>query len=1030
MSNIIEIGKYIIRFDTIEFIEILSNKNDLQTIINNHELNLKLFTFIIQSLFQQKEDKEYFSNSSESALNYLLNLNYPISTIDLFLCHSNNYYKIFTYIRSFLSGYKINSDKKYIRQHKVLIVFLKLMIKFMNIEKFYHELVSNIVIKISIELLKQVKDNLEMVGSEENLLEIFDYLIVFMFRFSVKSSIYLFEESFSLIKISESIINSFTVNKCKYSYLSIFYSFLSICNCLVDFRLFRYFQSKINRQLLQIGQKFIVGIFEKENYKIIYNDTAIEDFEYNKFINLFEIILSLKRFTYAIFLHDLCLLEFIDKEIENKIQDIFNKNFDELKDDKTLFDFYKNFERRIQIDFDLEKDSKKPENKTEDNTMMIKKERSITNEESIYYYLENINNDRQAFKDFIKELLIGLNENCFKIEIFYQENDYLDKIVWLYESYKDDIKINELLEFLLLKIYLRKNTKNLDKSKRLYFEVSGLVKKSENYLVTGYFLKKFDENLIKQLVKSIHFKLSNIEEDKLFNLNSFEIYEYLVFLLDSNLSDDLIKFLNTEFYDKKCFDLIMNDLEYKYGLFKKGEKKIEFLYDFKTTFKLALAWITKYDLIEDENSKRLRNFLATFELPESSSLSFETILDNLKECIQPKVSKTLKKKNKILETKGDALQILEETLVRFKNLINDIEKNYKEITNCFSHVLVNYKYLNEESVVKIMKSGINKDLFYLIKFYFENLKITKFKILLTQILCLLEIFTDFKFYDIYSDKSDYNLDVLDLLIDYIIINDGFYGLTNLQFQLFTHLLYKLTKCENKIEIIRVKFKKFNLYYDFLKNIKLYKNYDCLNSILMLISNLIYESNYKELFSHAITYLKDYTNLFFYSIYEAIYVTKKIQINGKFEYILLPQRIDYIETSCDLSLAITNLAKTIELSKLPRRYLCSICLDDTDYLNMFFLLIQKSFDDYERLAGLHMLWLLLGITDQRIVTKVKSELSLILKQWNSNHSCFEIRSFSGSILWLISDKRTINDKNECYANNELNLKYSVQESSFY
>ena len=1046
-EQVIETRTSLIKFDTPEFVNFL---NDYDEATYNEELGSQFFTFIINSLYNEQSDKDFYSNSSEAALNYLLHLRCSISDIHQYLSKSNNYFKLFSYIRRFLNGYKMNHEKDSFK-HKVLIIILKILIKFLRIKKFYYDLVNNVIIRNAIDLLKQIKDNFEMKKlNTQNSLETFEYLCVFIHKFLTKSNIHMSEECLSSVKISFSIIDNFKKEKFKYSASIVLSSLLSISSGIVDFRAFRYFQSNADTQLIdvfiQLLQSLVIGAFKNgsQDYEIIVDaHLNNQNYEYNKCFNLLEIIISFQRFVHAINSHDSSWdLKVKFEEINEKIEKILSENIECLRKDVNLFEFFNDFKRLIQIDFDSDKDLKT--NVSEISTLMqvdkilekIRREKAIENKQEFYNLFEKTRNSKNLCTEFLKEMIFGLNKSYKNIEILYEkreEVDFIDKLIFFHKELKETNELKKLTEFLLLKIYLRKRTQDADKKLILFCKIKNEVNKSENILVKKFFTFEFDDLLIKELVKQAYLRLLNIETEELFTLNSFETYEYFIFIFESNTNENLFKSLRVEINDKKCIDLVLNDLESKYDSYmNKNVKKIEYLYVFRAVLKLTLTWLIKFNIkIQGDHTKRFIKFLASFELPQSSELIFEDFVVELKQYLSQTNEKVQMVNNKCLEeTEEEAIKKFDANLNILKSAIENVGENYEKISYCLNALLAKAKYLNEENIRVLDDCEINKILFYLIQFYFEYSKQNQnLNSLLENIFFLLEILAKIKAYNINSFKNADNSDLLDILISNILIEYGFYSVSGLHVKLFFHLLYALSTTEASIEIVKVKFKIFNVYFDILRNIKQLKNFNCLNLIFMVVSNLIDESVCSELITrnNFHIYSKEFIYLFLHSIHNALYSTKKVRKNGKLEYVLMEFTSDYIETSCDLSVAITSLATFIEINQLFKRQLCIMCIEDRDLFNMFTLLIQLSLNDDEILAGLHILWLLLGQHNKIIDRMIKKEVFLLnlLKQWNENHNYFEIKNFSGSILWLL--KNLSDDEQEVNIIDDRNLKYSIEES---
>ena len=629
---------------------------------------------------------------------------------------------------------------------------------------------------------------------------------------------------------------------------------------------------------------------------------------------------------------------------------------------------------------------------------------------------------------------------------------------------RDSNKLLELIIFLVFKIHIRKSLLDYESTWLLpeYLLKTIESKQMQAHLVIEYFTNTINDVVIRTLVQLINnpaFEIS--KSDSVFEFNTFEIYEYLNFLFKKNLSNELSELLKIEFFDKKCLETLMKHLVNKTDIYNQSEQLGDIL-EIKAILKLILNFYKRFNLPLEPI---LTKFLTSFKSKDNQHVNIMLLVDELlaifnKKVVIPEIK--IKKEEPINVAQTIILEKLIEERAKYLKTIADIS-NYEFTRQRFDQILENLKKFAENEskfsdqfITKLEELDINKLFYHLIKFYFEfygaNL-IENLNSLLEIILILVIKFSESKDYLInsYQNHNEENaIDILDLLISSILFDDkAFLMMENSKnlkiIQLFMHLLFKLAISSTSKEILKLKFKKFKLYYDFFQRLSFYKKYSCVNLVFMLLANLIDKPIFKELINSetgavnntVVNQIKSYLKGFLHSIVDTFFNKPEIHKSGVMIY-NLTEKINgcTIDCTCYLHFAIQSFGNFIESDLLLQQYLCYLCLENDECLKMFSRIIQYSAIDEEKLEAIRFVWLL--VKNNSIASSLKNDAALIdyLKEYSDNHRIFNIRTYSGAILWNIftkhenkpnksgNNKRDLNDENNIDTSF---IKLSVQES---
>jgi hypothetical protein len=659
---------------------------------------------------------------------------------------------------------------------------------------------------------------------------------------------------------------------------------------------------------------------------------------------------------------------------------------------------------------------------------------SIHNLKSLLMIRENI----QEFKSFIKMIISGLNRNIPGSQPLFLKAEYLDNFIKLYEDLKkqsgtfDEIlELNEVLEFLtflIFKIFLRKTLLDSDTKGMLTGSFQN-IRNTSLYLVKSYFSNQIDKNLIKDLIMMIHTQANN--SDDVFVFNSFEIYEYFNLLFKKSIDNGLSDYLRTEFFDKKCFEVLTKNLVNKANAYN-CEEQLEDLLDLKSILKLLLNFFKRFNLPSDSN---LLVLLKNFKPIDSQYVNLNPLVEELINLLEISIStKNKNKKEQKISTPVEEILVNIYECAKYLKTISDrndsevTRSRYVQIRENLLVFVQNSSKFDDEFISKLeTELEINKIFYHLIKLYFDFIK-DDLNDLLEMIIILIIKFTDCKDYSINSyqnhDCVD-NIDILDYLLNSIIIDRTFLFKENINtiriIQIFFYLLYKLATSNYSKEILRVKFKKLNLYHDILQRLNYFKKYSCSNLIYILSASLIDKTEFNHMIysssgivsNGVLSQFKIYLKYYLHSIHDSTNVNVEIHPNGSLLY-NLTNKLNLVDNYCYLNIALHYLADFIEMDSLLQKYFCCLCIDDDQYLNIFFKIFQFSNQTEEKLEAIRIIWLL--IVNKKVRNIVKNEINLVyyLKDCTDNHSSFNIRTYCGAILYNISNELE-NDKSLILSN---------------
>ena len=676
----------------------------------------------------------------------------------------------------------------------------------------------------------------------------------------------------------------------------------------------------------------------------------------------------------------------------------------------------------------------------------------MQNIESVFL---NDNKNIQNFYQFIKILISSLNLNCLNSELLFYKSEFLDVLIKLcnqlittgYIGTIQEIlefnKIAELLVFLLFKLLIRKQLLDYDSKRTIPISIQNFKCQDLNFistLVNCYFSNYVDENLIKNLILLMHRpKTDNKSANSdVFELISFEIYEYFNFLFKLNLDNNLSVFLRTEFFDKKCYETVITNLVKKADAYN-HEERLEDLFDLKSMLKLILNLYKRFNLPTDLN---LIQFLNNLKPIDSNHVNLTILVDELLIVLHNSIMPTHKSRKDKQTVNKPMEEILSMLYEHGKNLkiisdFNNYEytrQRYNQINEILLIFVQNATIFNQEFISRLQDLEISRCFYHFIKFYFEFKRadiIDNLDDLLEMILYLILTFVEAKDYHLvsckYQDGID-DIDILDLLFNSILLELRFFeNMKNLKIvKIFMHLLHVLAISNNSKEILKVKFKKFNLYNDLLQRFNVFKKYSCSNLIFVLLASLIDETVFNEMTHNsfgvpnnaALAQFKIFLKYYLYSVNDAFYINPEFHHNGSILYNLTDKIHGYlIVNTCFLENALKCLADLVEVNILLQKYLCYLCLEEDEFLSlkMLFRIFQYSKKNEEKLESVRIIWLL--TINKEILNKVKNDVRLIdyLRECIQNHNSFNIRTYSGAILYNITSK----EENEYLMRNNAN-----------
>jgi hypothetical protein len=643
------------------------------------------------------------------------------------------------------------------------------------------------------------------------------------------------------------------------------------------------------------------------------------------------------------------------------------------------------------------------------------------------YKLAHLLNDEKVLHDFIEVLIQSLNNNYDNSEVLYLAGS-IDYFTWFIEiaemitTIKKEGGLVDSIIFLIFKVYLRKNILEYDLKDNSNRIMKLLFTVSNNNLVKTYFSNELNEDLVKKLI----FMLQNsLKSDKIdgFCLNTFENYEYLKNLLNRNLGNEISEYIKLEFFDKSCFEAVITNLFLKYTMYG-NQEKLEYILDLKAILELMQYLLKRFVFTDSSYFTKFIRFVNDFKPIDNQYVNLNTLVEDLRGLVRNVSSKNSNeavKPVKIIYTE-DTIRLELEERAQFLKTIADFynyeytRQNYMQVVDSLDIIVKYSEKLNAQLIERFELLGMNKLFDHLIRFYFEFIQadlIENLNHLLEIVFFLLIKFSGFKAFNINAyqnhDQEDY-IDILDVLISSVLLERQFLLSENPNnikiIQLVMHLLYRLSSFPWSNEILRLKFRKFGLFNDFLQRFTIFRKFGCLNLVFLLISNLVDKKIYNDLIfvttgvvdNTLISSIKVYLKNYLYSIHDAVYVSTKIHTNGRVVYNLTPEIIFPVDYNCDLELAIKGLGDFIEVDMMHRKYMCYLCLEDGQCLDLFLRMLQFSVDDEEKLAAIRIVWLL--VINKTIASKIKLDYKLIdfLKDCTNSHKNFHMRTFAGAILW--------------------------------
>lgn len=743
----------------------------------------------------------------------------------------------------------------------------------------------------------------------------------------------------------------------------------------------------------------------------------------------------------------------------------------------------------------------------------------------------------------MRKYMLNDNYNRLKLNNLYKFLKYFDHELFtssnstLKQDSFNSILINNRNDFntflcLLYKTYLKLN---LTSNCTLDDGLIKLIVKNLCFILREIYQINSDRYELRDIISD-----SRDIESSIYILNSNEIYIVLIGFLKFNLAS-INNTIKVEFVDRNCFNLLISNLirnidDYDYQnitstyyqrcnnhllniklqlslldefLIKKFDiKSIMSLIDvLNTNNNIKLSILKQQDPQINELISQINKRVEFISQKDTSTaITAELSLTTIEMLTSDSNIQTIKIKNENV-SKENLIRSIEQS-IRYLNEkffpqdtfdTDKIMSNIDMILNILKELFNNNGLFDNQFINHIEENCcLTRVFYYLIRYYFQliyldplieqRIKLNSLYLIIINILIELAKHSEYNIIT-YQNQHDTNaIDILELLINNLFFHEKYYlNRSNIKYiTIFIKLLYKLAIHDNEThkEILRLKFKKFNLFSYILREIHVFKSYNCLNAVLIIFSVLINrellfqlsvlnnaskldankstsvtsvvispidvnENDLKLLNNLLISQLKNYIKLYLKSIYEAYYVNIKKYSNGKFQYLLA---CDVDEKNCEninedycfLDVALKHLSSLIEIDLIFRKYLCYICLANEEYMCDLHgnTIIEQVSDEYVSNIALKNVKLtsknrlqqqqhLIQQTNNRLEYEIKQNYLNIffnLYKYSTNN---DEKLISARFLWLLSINETICKKMKLdyKLTNELE-KNSKNHSIFY